>query len=320
VEELEDKVKILSNKILRDIDHPKNWQPSDYLPNFSTNWVENINQIQEQSRSLPNELLVVLVGNMITEEALPTYQSLINKVTATKDLTGSHESAWGKWTRWWTAEENRHGDLMHNYLNLIPKLNMNAVEKDIQYLISRGFNPGIGEDPYKLMVYTSFQEKATHVSHLGTAKIAKSQGDERLYDICTAIAADEARHFSFYKGVMKEIFEKDANGAMTSYAQMMKNTIPMPAKNMSSSSNSELFRDFSEVAQAIDIYNAKDYADIMNQLNNDWEISKRSVNSEEAIKAQEYLMDLPGRYLRLAERRGKGKFYFDSSKFDWLIR
>ena len=318
VRSLDDNVGELSNKILRDVDHPKNWQPSDYLPDFSNNWIENINSIREQSRALPDEMLVVLVGNMITEEALPTYQTLINKVTATKDLTGSHDSAWGKWTRWWTAEENRHGDLMHSYLNFMPKLNMHAVERDIQYLISRGFNPGIGEDPYKLMVYTSFQEKATQVSHLGTAKIAKKEGDERLHDICVAIAMDEARHFSFYKGVMKDIFEKDENGAMTAYAKVMKSTIPMPATNISSSHNPNLFTDFSEVAQSIGVYTAIDYANIMEQLNNDWDIANRAVTSDEAVKSQEYLMKLPGRYLRLANRRKDNSFEFDSSKFDWI--
>jgi hypothetical protein len=53
--------------------------------------------------------LAVLVGDMITEEALPTYMNMLNTLEGTKDKTGADDTAWGKWTRQWTAEENRHG-------------------------------------------------------------------------------------------------------------------------------------------------------------------------------------------------------------------
>jgi len=168
------------------------------------------------------------------------------------------------------------------------------------------------------MVYTSFQEKATHVSHLGTAKIAKTQGDERLYNICNIISKDELRHFSFYKEVMKEMFDVDPNGAMTAYAHMMKRTIPMPAMEMNSSRNPTLYTDFSEVAQATGVYTAEEYAGIIEQLNADWNIRDREVTTDDAGKAQEYLLKLPGRYLKLVERRKSKEFRFDVSKFDWL--
>ena len=315
---LESKVEELSNRILRDVDDPKNWQPSDYLPDFADEWELDINTIQKQSKALPDELLVVLVGDMITEEGLPTYQSLLNRIAPITEITGNQETAWGKWTRWWTAEENRHGALLHTHLMFIPRLNMRAVERDIQLLLGRGFDPGVGEDPYKLMVYTSFQEKATHISHLGTAKIAKTQGDERLYDICNIISKDELRHFSFYKEVMYEIFGIDQNGAMTAYAHMMRNTISMPAKEMDNSRNPTLFTDFSEVAQATGVYTVQEYAGILDQLNLDWKIKDREVTTVDAAKAQEYLLKLPGRYMKLVERRKSKEFRFDVSKFDWL--
>jgi len=318
VRSLESKIDKISNRILRDVDDPKNWQPSDYLPNFSGEWVDYIKEIQKQSSALPDELLVVLIGNMITEEGLPTYQTLINRSDSVRDLTGTQDTAWGKWTRWWTAEENRHGDLLHSYLTLIPRLNMRAIERDIQHLLGSGFDPGIQEDPYKLMVYTSFQEKATQISHLGTARIARKQGDEKLYTICTAIAKDEARHFSFYKGVMMEIFDEDTDGAITAYASMMKKTISMPAKELNSIRNTTLYTDFSEVAQSTKIYTAKDYVGIIEQLNAEWKIKDRKVTTIEAIQAQEYLLKLPQRYLKLADRRKNKEFSFDISKFDWI--
>ena len=315
---LESKVEKLSNKILRDVDHSKNWQPSDYLPDFSGDWHTDVKKIQKQSRALSDELLVVLVGDMITEEGLPTYQTLLNRVASTQDPTGNYESAWGKWTRWWTAEENKHGDLLHTYLMFVEKLNMHAVERDIQHLLGSGFDPGAGDDPYKLMIYTSFQEKATHISHLGTARIGEEQGDEMLHIICTIIAEDELRHFSFYRGVMKEIFGADPNGSMTAYAHMMKKTISMPAKELDSDRNPRLFTDFSEVAQASGVYTARDYIEIMEQLNAFWKIDDRKVTTDEAIQAQNYVLNLPERYIKLAARRKNKGFNFDASRFDWI--
>ena len=255
---------------------------------------------------------------MITEEALPTYQTLINRFEATKDITGKDDSNWGKWTRWWSAEENRHGDLLHAYLGFIPRLNARAIERDIQHLIGSGFDPGIGEDPYKLIVYTSFQERATFISHMGTALIAKEQGDENLHNICSVIAKDEARHFGFYKEVMGKIFDEDSNGAMNAYGQMMKQTISMPAREMNNIKNPNLFNDFSNIAQSIDVYTASDYAGIIEHLNKYWKIENRNVTTDESLKAQEYLINLPDRYLKLSLRKKDTEFKFDKNKFDWL--
>jgi acyl-[acyl-carrier-protein] desaturase len=38
----------------------------------------------------------------------------------------------------WTAEENRHGDLLHKYLYLCGRVDMRQIEKTIQYLIGFG--------------------------------------------------------------------------------------------------------------------------------------------------------------------------------------
>jgi acyl-[acyl-carrier-protein] desaturase len=55
---------------------------------------------------------------MITEEALPTYMAMLNTLDGVRDETGAAPTPWGRWTREWTAEENRHGDLMNKYMYL----------------------------------------------------------------------------------------------------------------------------------------------------------------------------------------------------------
>jgi acyl-[acyl-carrier-protein] desaturase len=55
---------------------------------------------------------------MITEEALPTYMAMLNTLDGVRDDTGASPTPWGTWTRTWTAEENRHGDIMNKYIYL----------------------------------------------------------------------------------------------------------------------------------------------------------------------------------------------------------
>jgi len=51
------------------------------------------------------------------------------------------------------------------------------------------------------------QERATKVSHGGTARIAKACGDEQLAKMCGLIAADESRHEAAYTRTMDAIFK-----------------------------------------------------------------------------------------------------------------
>merc|ERR1719359_1447688 len=169
------------------------------------------------NRDMPDGVMVSLVGDMITEEALPTYQTMLNTLEGTRDETGADDHPWARWTRAWTAEENRHGDLMNKYLWMTGRVNMKAVERTIQYLIGSGMNPKTDNNPYLGYLYTSFQERATKISHGNTGKLAADAGDKQLAKICRFIAADEARHETAYKLIMDKLFELDPEGAMYCY-------------------------------------------------------------------------------------------------------
>ncbi|CAH8342886.1 unnamed protein product [Eruca vesicaria subsp. sativa] len=111
---------------------------------------------------------LVLIGDMITEEALPTYQTMINTLDGVRDEIGASPTPWAVWTRAWTAEENRHGDLLNKYLYLSGRVDMRQIEKAIQYLIGSGIDPKTENNPYLGFIYTSFQERATFISHGNT--------------------------------------------------------------------------------------------------------------------------------------------------------
>ena len=116
----------------------KAWQPSDFVPDLTKEgWEDEVKEFREKAETLPDETLVVLVGDMVTEEALPTYQTLLNTFEGVDDPTGTSSSAWCKWTRGWTSEENRHGDLLNRYLYLTGRVDMRAVECTIQHLVRK---------------------------------------------------------------------------------------------------------------------------------------------------------------------------------------
>lgn len=117
----------------------KCWQPSDFLPDPSSNgFHDQVKELRERCKEIPDDYFVVLVGDMITEEALPTYQTMINTLDGVRDETGASLTPWAVWTRAWTAEENRHGDLLNKYLYLSGRVDMKEIEKTIQYLIGSG--------------------------------------------------------------------------------------------------------------------------------------------------------------------------------------
>ncbi|KAL3150752.1 Stearoyl-[acyl-carrier-protein] 9-desaturase 7, chloroplastic, variant 3 [Trebouxia sp. C0010 RCD-2024] len=187
----------------------KCWQPADFLPDPSKgDYLDQLAELRKRTDCLPDDYFVVLVGDMITEEALPTYMAMLNTLDGVRDETGAEQTAWGKWTREWTAEENRHGDLMNKYCMLSGRVNMKAVEVTIQNLIGSGMDPKTENNPYLGFIYTSFQERATKISHGTTARHAKEYGDKVLGQITGAIASDEGRHESAYCRIVDELFRK----------------------------------------------------------------------------------------------------------------
>lgn len=280
----------------------KIWQPSDLLPNSeSENFIEEVKELREIAKELPYDFWVVLVGDTITEEALPTYESWLMEV---EGVDNEGRNGWSRWVREWTGEENRHGDLLNKYLYLSGRVNMREVEVTTHHLINDGFDIGTGKDPYKNFVYTSFQELATYVSHNRVSQLAKDYGDKKLSKLCKLIAGDEMRHHHAYSEFVNQIFKVDPSEMMLAFQYMMKQKITMPAHFLRESGQkiSTAFEEFSNSAQKIGVYTANDYVDILQKLIDKWEISKISNLTDEAEKARDYLMKLPSRMAKISER------------------
>ena len=279
-----------------------NWQPADFLPDATQeNFLDEVSLLRESARELPYDYVAVLIGDTITEEALPTYESWL------MDMEGVDQreaNGWSQWIRGWTAEENRHGDLLNKFLYLSGRVNMRAMEVSTQYLIADGFDIGTGRDPYRNFVYTSFQELATNVSHRRTATLAKQVGCPQLSKICGVIAADEMRHGKAYKAFVNHIFEVDASEMMLAFEDMMRKKIVMPAHFLRETGVKigQTFSHFSDAAQRMGVYTTQDYIDIADSLLTDWNIASVTDLNDAGQRARDYLMALPNRLRRVAER------------------
>jgi acyl-[acyl-carrier-protein] desaturase len=292
-----------------------NWQPSELLPaTHEDSFFEELKTIQGQAENMDYDLLAVLVGDTITEEALPTYETWLGGLQGVRQ---NEKGGWMSWVRRWTAEENRHGDLLNRYLYLCGRINMPKFEASTQYLIADGFDLDTNGDPYRTFMYTSFQELATNISHRRVATLSKKSGNIILSKICGLIAADEARHANAYKTFISRIFELDTNEMMLAFEDMMRKKIVMPAHALRELGEEvNTFANFSDAAQRLGVYTSVDYVNILKDLITEWNIDGLTNLKENGEKARDYVMRLPDRLTKIAERM---IIPSRDLKFNWIL-
>ena len=294
----------------------KAWQPTDFLPDLTAeNWHDQLAAFREPAKGLSDEVLVVLIGDMVTEEALPSYSVSLNVIA--QDDDGTSPEPWARWLRGWTAEENRHGDLLNAFLRLTGRVEMKAVERTVHHLLTRGFSPRTKSNPYAGLVYTSFQERATKVSHNNVGKLAAKEGNTALGGICRRIAGDETRHETFYTRMMDGVLDQDPEGGVLVAADMLRRSIAMPGRLMYDGRDPDLFDHFSVIAQRLGVYTVNDYADIVRHLVRTWRIAEREVTGK-AARAQDFLCNHAERVESVAEGVAKRILKEPPVRFSWI--
>jgi len=292
------------------------WQPSDYLPDFSADdWRDQLETFRGPAATLSDELLVVLVGDMVTEEALPNYAVSLNLIA--EDQTGTSPDPWARWLRGWTAEENRHGDLLNAFLRLTGRVDMRAVEVTVQNLIMNGFNPKAYPNPYAGLIYTSFQERATRISHVNVGLLAQRNGNPHLSKICRRIAGDESRHATFYTRVMGEVMARDPERGVLVFREMLRRIITMPGLLMGHDGDTSLFDGFATVAQRTKVYTVYHYAGIIRHLVDAWKVPTLALSGK-AAAAQEFLCKQADRLESLAEMVTEEVAKQEPARFSWI--
>ena len=200
----------------------KDWNPHDYIP-----WSEGKNYYAlggqdwdiEQSK-LSEVARVAMVQNLLTEDNLPAYHREIA-------MNFSMDGPWGFWVNRWTAEENRHGISLRDYLVVTRNCDPVELEQLRMEQMTRGFSPGQGEQGelfaeklFDSVMYVTFQELATRVSHRNTGKECHDPVAEQLL---ARISNDENLHMIFYRDVSEAGLDIAPNQAMRSLHRVLRN-------------------------------------------------------------------------------------------------
>ncbi len=203
------------------------------------------------------------------------------------------DSHWRTWNNLWTAEEDRHGAVLHDYVRDTRLFNQRKIEEmQFEYLRS-GFHPEWDRDPYRVFAYTTVQERATQFSHSETGRIV-SEYEPRLGEVLAHVAKDEARHYAFYRSVFEEILKRDPDQALHS-ASFILPAIDMPGVTMPG------FKELADVIRRAGIYGPRDYLRIVQEQIRYWKIEKLQGLGELGRIAQEKILGIPARLQRIAE-------------------
>jgi acyl-[acyl-carrier-protein] desaturase len=151
--------------------------------------------------ALPDGVANALFINVLTEDNLPHYFASL------QSLFG-RDSAWGYWTRRWTAEEGRHSIVLRDYLIMSGHVDPVTLERARMAQVTGGVSP----QPTTIadaFAYLALQELATRIAHYNTGKALP---DGEGYAVMKRVAADENLHYLFYRDLVSAALEVDPSG------------------------------------------------------------------------------------------------------------
>ncbi|OBI78049.1 acyl-ACP desaturase [Mycobacterium sp. E740] len=213
---------VVEKNLNRHLSMRKDWNPHDYIPwsdgkNYyalgGKDWDPEESQLSEVAQ-------VAMVQNLLTEDNLPSYHREIA-------MNFGMDGAWGQWVNRWTAEENRHGIALRDYLVVTRAIDPVQLEQLRVEQVTRGFSPGqnqqgdlFAESLFDSVIYVTFQELATRVSHRNTGKACNETVADQLL---ARVSADENLHMIFYRDVSEAGFEIAPDQAMHSLHRVLRN-------------------------------------------------------------------------------------------------
>jgi acyl-[acyl-carrier-protein] desaturase len=287
---------VVAQNLDRHLALAREWHPHDYVP-----WSEGRDfaflggedWAPEQSR-LDETAKAAMITNLLTEDNLPSYHREI----ATRF---GHDGAWGQWVGRWTAEENRHGIALRDYLLVTRGVDPVELERARMDYMTTGYDSG-DKTPLQAVAYVSFQELATRVSHRNTGR---ATGDPIADQLLARIAADENLHMIFYRNLLQAALQLDPDQTMRAITEVVK-TFEMPGADIPGFQRKA-------VEMAIDgIYDLRQHRDdVVMPVLRYWkvfDIEGLSAEGEQArIELSEFLDDLDAQASRFEDKRDRLK-------------
>ncbi|BBY56815.1 acyl-ACP desaturase [Mycobacterium koreense] len=214
----------VADNLNRHLSLVKPWNPHDYVP-----WSEGRNYAalggvdwEPEQSELSEVARVAMITNLLTEDNLPSYHRYISENLST-------DGAWGTWVGTWTAEENRHGIAMRDYLVVTRGVDPIELEKTRTIVMTRGIvaPPDFGGVLIQ-SAYVTFQEVATRVSHRQTGRVCN---DPIADNMLKRIALDENLHSVFYRNITGAAFDLAPDQTMDAVTRVVKE-FDMPGRGM----------------------------------------------------------------------------------------
>lgn len=219
---LRDLEPVVEQNLNRHLSMRKDWNPHDYIPwSDGKNYYALGGQDWDPEQSQLSEVAqTAMLQNLLTEDNLPSYHREIA-------MNFGMDGAWGQWVNRWTAEENRHGIALRDYLVVTRAIDPVELEELRVEQVTRGFSPGqnlqgdmFAESLFDSVIYVTFQELATRVSHRNTGRACNEPIADQLLQ---RVSADENLHMIFYRDVSDAGLSIAPNQAMKSLHRVLRN-------------------------------------------------------------------------------------------------
>jgi acyl-[acyl-carrier-protein] desaturase len=283
---------VVAQNLDRHLAVAKEWHPHDYVPwsqgrDFAflggEDWSPEQSRLDEPARA-------AMFVNLLTEDNLPSYHREIA-------TNFGRDGAWGQWVGRWTAEENRHGIALRDYLLVTRGVDPVALERARMDYMALGYDSG-DKTPLEAIAYVSFQELATRVSHRNTGR---ATGDPIADKLLARIATDENLHMVFYRNLMAAAFDVDPDLAMQAVTKEVLG-FQMPGATMAN------FRRNSAIIAKAGIYDLRlHHDDVVSPVLRAWRVFDRTDLGPAGEKAREelavFLAGLDAQATRFVESR-----------------
>ncbi|WP_405163359.1 acyl-ACP desaturase [Nocardia sp. NBC_01499] len=292
----------------RHLSMAKAWHPHDYVPwdegrNFAA--MGGVDWDPSQSR-LSDVAKAAMITNLLTEDNLPSYHRVIAE-------NFSQDGAWGTWVGRWTAEENRHGIVLRDYLVVTRGVDPVELENARMIAMTTGFDPlAVAKygnvDPIDVpdtgfllgVAYVTFQELATRLSHRNTGRVC----DDPIADkMLQRIAADENLHMIFYRNMCGAALDLVPDQAIEAIALTLMNFQMPGAENPN-------FRRYGVLMAKHGIYDMRQHLeDVVMPVLRIWKIFERDDFTAAGEQTRDKLADYLAKYerdiLKFEERRDR---------------